>query len=517
MFDLTDHILRKRILDWAQQIRVLLDKEGQSGAVAAVDDAIAQFKMDKLTIAVLGKAKRGKSTLVNALLGRTDDIVAPVDVLPASSTISRFFFGEKETATVYFADGHTESVLFGNIRDYVTEEANPENRKGVTFVDIAAPFPGLDPNVVLVDTPGAGSLHEHHDTLLQAFLPSADAVIFLVTAQMPIDNTELDLLRQIRAADIQKMFFVVNQIDVTDSRDLQDAIEHNTKVLASAGIHATFVHRISARSAFEGRPDKGGITSLIDEVRDFLVANRLGAQIERLRSRIEAVAGAFVSQVDLQLRESQCSRDEIDQRLTELAKTRTNLESKQQSVDRNFILEWNTAIDDFEQRLSVIQRQTQQHFEQTIACAPLLTVKTLSARLPRLMLNDIEQRLQPAVDELEKQLIAAANQLQRSLPMLDIRTGDGVAIQKLSDGEMKRGVIKGSLWATLSGSLPVASSYVFGQMAAAGTSLAASATAAAPPLYGGTRSHGYLLAQRFYLEPLVPLARARLPLLQHHC
>lgn len=467
MFDLTGQIHRKRALDWANQIRAILAKEGQPQAVAAVDDAIAQFETDKLTIAVLGKAKRGKSTLVNALLGRTDDIVAPVDVLPASSTISRFFHGAEDMTTVYFADGHTETISFGNIRDFVTEEGNPENRKGVTFVDITAPFPGLDPNVVLVDTPGAGSLHEHHDTLLHAFLPSADAVIFLVTAQMPIDNTELDLLRQIRAADIQRMFFVVNQVDVTAPRDLQDAVEHNTKVLASAGIHTNIVHRISARSAFEGRPDKGGIIPLVDEIRDFLSGGRLAAQIGRLRSRIEAVAGAFAAQVDLQLRESQCSRDELDQRLAELGKARTELESKRQSVDRNFILEWNTAIDDFEHRLGVIQRQTQQHFEQKIAATPLLTVKTLEVRLPGLILNDIEQRVRPAVDDLEKQLIAAAEKLQRSLPMLDIRSADGVAIRKLSDDEMKRGLIKGSFWATLGGSLPVASSLILTQLGAA--------------------------------------------------
>jgi GTPase SAR1 family protein len=55
-------------------------------------------------LAVLGKAKRGKSTLINALLGRKDDTLAPIDKLPASSAITRFRYGN-EKAAVAFRDG----------------------------------------------------------------------------------------------------------------------------------------------------------------------------------------------------------------------------------------------------------------------------------------------------------------------------------------------------------------------------------------------------------------------------
>jgi predicted GTPase len=299
MFDLTSQLQRREAVEWAQRVRALLQKEGQSEATAQIDQAIEQFMSDKLSLAVLGKAKRGKSTLVNALLGRHDDTVAPVDVLPASSTVSRFFLGDQELVTVYFSDGRTEGIPYAHIRDYVTEENNPENRKGVTFVDIQGPFPDLDPHLVLIDTPGAGSLHLHHDTLLHAFLPAADAAIFLVTAEMPIDQTELDLLRQIRAADIRRIFFVINQVDRTGVKDLQDAIEHNTRALALAGVHVSFTHRISALQAFQGNPNHGGIDPLIAEIREHLSVNRTAGQLARLKARVEAAAGPFLNQVRL--------------------------------------------------------------------------------------------------------------------------------------------------------------------------------------------------------------------------
>jgi len=479
MYDLTDQMQRIETITWAKKIRELLAKEGQQSAVDAVNDAITQFEADKVTIAVLGKAKRGKSTLINALLGRTDDVVAPIDVLPASSTISRFFSGPQEVATVHIAKegkDDAKSIPFASIREYVTEECNPENRKGVTFVDISAPFSTLDPNVVLVDTPGAGSMHEHHDALLHAFIPSADAVIFLVTAQMPIDQLELELLGKIRAADIKKIFFVVNQIDATTPQDLSDAIEHNAKVLASVGIHTSITHKISARAAFEGKPGNGGLDSLVTEIREFLSVNRLTAQVDRLRSRVENIALPLLTQLDIKLREGLCSSTELDAQISQISESRKEMERQRVIVDREFLLEWNSAIDYFEQQLGKIQRQTQDHFEQKIAATSKFNIDTMKAQLPGLIRSDIDARIRPPIEELEQRLDACAQQLQRSLPYLDIHSGGGVSLRKLTDEEIKKGLLKGAVGLILGGGLPVMTASITAHLAALAVGVAVSAT-----------------------------------------
>ena len=167
---------RQSLITWAEQLRSLARQRADDSAAEAIDAACKQLQSERFVITVLGKAKRGKSTLLNALLGRTDDVVAPIDKLPASSAISKFHWADQDGAAVSFRDGRTVPITFGEIRQYVTEEANPENKKGVTLVDIGGRFPGLEKDLVLIDTPGAGSIHEHHDALLRQFLPQSDAV-----------------------------------------------------------------------------------------------------------------------------------------------------------------------------------------------------------------------------------------------------------------------------------------------------------------------------------------------------
>ena len=213
---------RQVLVGWARQILAALGKRADVAAIQEVTQAINGLLSDRFCLAVLGKAKRGKSTLLNAVLGRKDDTLAPVDKLPASSAISRFRWADTERATVGFRDGRQEQIGVERIREFVTEEFNKENAKGVNLVEIEGPFPRLDHDVELVDTPGAGSIHEHHDALLHAFIPQADAVIFLVTARMPLDQDELDLLQQVKAADIRKVFFAVNKVDESSEQDIAD-------------------------------------------------------------------------------------------------------------------------------------------------------------------------------------------------------------------------------------------------------------------------------------------------------
>lgn len=124
-------------------------RQYDAGLADKVKAIIEGLGDEKLMVAVMGKANRGKSTLINALLGRRDDVVAPVDRLPASSTVSCFSRAKGEKAAVTFQDGRKEAIPFARIREFVTEDGNPENKKGVQLLEIEGPFPNLDEHVVL--------------------------------------------------------------------------------------------------------------------------------------------------------------------------------------------------------------------------------------------------------------------------------------------------------------------------------------------------------------------------------
>ena len=111
----------------------------------------------RLRVLVAGEAKRGKSTLINALLGRE---VLPVGVTPLTSVATAVRFGDDPRVEVRFADGHEEKQPLAALWDLVTERGNPGNRRRVADVTVYLDAPLLAHGVELVDTPGTGSVFE---------------------------------------------------------------------------------------------------------------------------------------------------------------------------------------------------------------------------------------------------------------------------------------------------------------------------------------------------------------------
>lgn len=156
----------------------------------------------QLAVVVCGEFKRGKSSLLNALVERPG--LFPVDADIATSAVMTLRWGPKDTATVYFAEttpgkpGSSpppQEIEVSQAAEFVTEQGNPRNAKNVLRIDMAAPVEPLASGMVLVDTPGIGSLNPAHTAATRAYLKYADAILFVVSASEPASSLELDFLR----------------------------------------------------------------------------------------------------------------------------------------------------------------------------------------------------------------------------------------------------------------------------------------------------------------------------------
>ncbi len=459
---------RQQVVEWSQGIRDVLQQRGDQTAVEGVDKALAQHQDDKFMIAVLGKAKRGKSTLLNAILGRRDDTVAPIDKLPASSAITRFGWAADESATVFFRDGHQESIGYDRIREFVTEESNPENTKCVDIVEVLGPFPGLDQDLVLVDTPGAGSIHEHHDAILHAFIPQADAVIFLVTARMPLDQDELDLLKNVKAADISKIFFAVNRIDESTESDLEAAVEHNRKLLAQVGVSVKQIHRISARNAYRGQLAGSGVPELLAEISDFLAANKGRVLDARLVSRVCQSAEPVAQALAVEVASASKTTAEVEADLTRLRDTKRNLEQERGLTEREFQLAWERAVDGFDREVKEARNDVKASVAKRIASTSLMGVRGLAKELPTILTRAVEERLAAPAQQFEEASSAAAQKLQASYPTIEVKSAGEVTVRSREGHTV---VVAG-----LGGAAAIATGF---GLAAAGSAAIAAANAAA--------------------------------------
>src|SRR4029453_11492500 len=151
-----------------------------------------RLQSPRLGVAVVGEFKRGKSSLLNALVGRE---VLPVGVLPLTAVPTVLEQGE-EGLVVEYTDGHQEQHRLDQVARFVTEDANPGNRLGVARVTARLHTRLLDAGVRLVDTPGVGSVHEHNTRSTDTYLPSLDAAVLVVSADPPISGGEGAFLKR---------------------------------------------------------------------------------------------------------------------------------------------------------------------------------------------------------------------------------------------------------------------------------------------------------------------------------
>jgi GTP-binding protein EngB required for normal cell division len=181
---------------------------------------------EHLQVAVVGQFKRGKSTFINALLG---DNVLPTGVIPLTAVATFIAWGEEPLVVVHFrdqapreefalesADGIRE-ILFR----FVSEKANPENRLGVGRVDLFYPSDILAGGTVIIDTPGFGSTMRHNTEAALQVLPECDAAFFVVSADPPITEVEVEYLHRLKPK-AARIFFILNKVDYLrqDEKDI---------------------------------------------------------------------------------------------------------------------------------------------------------------------------------------------------------------------------------------------------------------------------------------------------------
>jgi hypothetical protein len=166
-------------------------------------------------VACIGQFKRGKSTLLGALLG---DRVLPAGVLPITAVPTVVRYGRSRGARVRFREGEWADIAPENLADYVSEERNPENTKGVAGIEVFVPSPLLVDGMCFVDTPGLGSIFAGNTAATQAFVPHIDAGIVVVGADPPITAQELAIVQEV-GGQVRDLLVVLNKADKNSNRE----------------------------------------------------------------------------------------------------------------------------------------------------------------------------------------------------------------------------------------------------------------------------------------------------------
>ena len=240
---------------------------------------IDRLENKKITIAVIGQFKRGKTTLINTILGEK---LLPVGIVPITAAITRIEYAEPKErcdtpsmATVYFTNGLSQQVPIADLNKYISEQENRDNERGVAEVELQTNADFLKDGLTLVDTPGVGSVHENNSKSAMDFARESDGVIFMISVDSPLNQIEVDFLRKVRRF-AGKFYFVVNKIDRVDEEELDEYLDYCRDLIVAImeldeeEAKAIRLLPVSARKDI-------GVTELTDMIREDLITR--GAEI----------------------------------------------------------------------------------------------------------------------------------------------------------------------------------------------------------------------------------------------
>lgn len=296
---------------------------------ASADIAALRGRLDegRFFVACVGQFKRGKSTLLNALVGAA---VLPVGVVPVTAVVTVLRYGPELRLRVR-TDAWRDAP-FEELASYVTEQQNPENTIGVTGVEVYVPSALLAGGMCLVDTPGLGSVFAGNTAATREFVPHVDAALVVLGADPPLSGEELTFIGEV-TSQVESLLVVMNKADrVTAEEAAQARLFTESMVSKRLGDTACEVLTVSAMERLRGLKSRdwplleSRLGVWADEKSGRLVEGARRRGVARLRARLarclEVRRTALVHPIDESMRQLEAltrAVEEAERALLELA------------------------------------------------------------------------------------------------------------------------------------------------------------------------------------------------------
>lgn len=223
-----------------RQTLAVLDDVAKAGKAYKLPDPPASLEEYRLKVLdntykvlVVGEMKRGKSSFVNALIGRD---ILPTDVDISTCEVFRVRRALQEGYRIRFEDGSAKEITAADLKKYGSQgvrdiQGMPQLAQIIRWIEVDLPTAQFLPvGVNLLDTPGLGSLYAAHGQITQRFVPQADAVIFITDADKPLIESELEFVKKILEVTCN-IFFVLTKIDKYNNEKWQENQQRDEALL----------------------------------------------------------------------------------------------------------------------------------------------------------------------------------------------------------------------------------------------------------------------------------------------
>jgi hypothetical protein len=296
-----------------------------------------------LVVAVAGDFKRGKSTLLNALIGER---ILPTRVAPATAVPCLIRYAPALTIHAFFRDDRPPESIVGSDMEQYASIPRPGNVGAPAFgqeidhLEIGLPW-SYPHDVALVDLPGLNEEGGRAE-MAQRAVARADAVLVVLAATQLLGEDELQFLDTLWTEGQRTLLFAINHLDQLDERDLALVQQRAATLLAPyGGVSGQTVFLVSARlavnAAAEGNPipPESGLAPLRARLEMLLTDERPTIwRIGRCRHALITLAGVEWAAGDVVLGRQETVRranDDLEAAAADLAaaeRTQADLEAE---------------------------------------------------------------------------------------------------------------------------------------------------------------------------------------------
>ncbi len=357
-------------------VALLQSKRPDATQLSKLNDLREQLREERLHLAVLGQFKRGKSTLLNAILG---EALLPSSVLPVTALPTWVRLGEKgvKITREYNGEAVTEEQSTGDLTSFlnhfVNETQNPENALNVTEIQVFHPSEILKNGVVFIDTPGIGSTFRHNTVATMDFLSQCDAALFVTSADPPLTETEIEFLKSVRDR-VPRLFFILNKIDYLDKDELDQAISFlKETVRTKAGINPDSMFPVSSKKGLTAKIyqdkdgwEKSGMADLEARIFSFLAREKQAALHEALSRRTLDILNDLLMELTVSLRSLELPLTDLEKRIALFEEKLSQIRIEHLAVRDRLIGEEKRALKKMQEDVEQLEQEARKDIERVV-------------------------------------------------------------------------------------------------------------------------------------------------------
>lgn len=271
-----------------------------------IDNIRNRSNANDFYLVVLGEFSRGKTELINSLLGEK---LLPVSIKPTTATINVIKYGTKRKAKLFFRDGQTKEIEC-SLESFCHETVdNIDQIRKIRYLEIEYPSDLLADGLCLVDTPGVNDPDEHRMAVTYGFIPNADAILFVMDIAQALSKSETRFLTEGILKDYtSNIFFILNKADTYEDEDttnseLQETIVDVKKRLEtytnSERLYTISAKKTDFQPVLNDKSFEIGFKSFKDALISYASSDTMHIQkYEQLIIQVKSLGQALINDID---------------------------------------------------------------------------------------------------------------------------------------------------------------------------------------------------------------------------